>query len=288
MGRNESGTLSSWELGRFLKSRRDQLRPLDVGLPSGTRRRVTGLRREEVTVLAHVGTTWYTWLEQGRDIHPSEEVLVSIAEALRLAPEERAHLFRLGGYRGRAESPETGAIDDRLQTMLETVMPFPAMVHDVVYQWQSYNSTYRYLVGDADEITDGSCIVQLLENPEWKHAFRDDPNELRLLTAKLRTSFAEFPDDPRWPNLLERLRRHTDFSRHWDSGNVVRESSTSKVIDNPWVGRLDLISVGFVVQEDRRLTLSVHQPTNPASKDRLEQLQRLIDSDEVTAASRYA
>src|SRR6185437_3054248 len=85
------------ELAAFLRSRRERLRPELVGLPFGGRRRTPGLRREEVAQLAGVGVTWYTWLEQGRQIRPSESVLGAIASALRLDPSERAHLLTLAG-----------------------------------------------------------------------------------------------------------------------------------------------------------------------------------------------
>src|SRR5207245_5242070 len=83
------------ELGEFLKARRARLSPGDFGMPAGARRRTPGLRREEVAVLAGVGVTWYTWLEQGREINPSDEVLGSIARTLRLSDAETAHLFAL-------------------------------------------------------------------------------------------------------------------------------------------------------------------------------------------------
>src|SRR5207237_4381454 len=85
------------ELADFLRSRRERITPEQVGLPSGGRRRTPGLRREEVAQLAGVGVTWYTWLEQGRDINASEQVLQAIARTLRLDPHEHTHLFRLAG-----------------------------------------------------------------------------------------------------------------------------------------------------------------------------------------------
>src|SRR5580658_7051719 len=83
------------EAGDFLRSRRERLAPADVGLPNGFRRRTPGLRRDEVAMLADIGTTWYTWLEQGRDVRPSSELLSALCKALRLDPTERRHLFAL-------------------------------------------------------------------------------------------------------------------------------------------------------------------------------------------------
>jgi transcriptional regulator with XRE-family HTH domain len=93
------------EAGDFLRSRRERLTPSDVGLSDGFRRRTPGLRREEVAMLAGVGTTWYTWLEQGRDVRPSNEVLSALAGALRLNPTERRHLFVCTTGRRRSGRP---------------------------------------------------------------------------------------------------------------------------------------------------------------------------------------
>src|SRR6478736_6555626 len=87
------------ELADFLRTRRSQLSPADVGLPRTARRKTAGLRREEIAQLAGIGVTWYTWLEQGRDINVSTQVLDAIATALRFDRQERSHLFRLAGLR---------------------------------------------------------------------------------------------------------------------------------------------------------------------------------------------
>jgi transcriptional regulator with XRE-family HTH domain len=113
------------ELSRFLKSRRARVSPAAVGLPRRARRRTPGLRREEVADLAGVGLTWYTWLEQGRDIRVSPEVLTGVARALQLEPAERAHLFRLAGHAPPAAAP-AAAVSPRLRRVLDHWDPFPA------------------------------------------------------------------------------------------------------------------------------------------------------------------
>ena len=95
------------ELGAFLRSRRERLAPADVGLSPGLRRRTPGLRREEVAMVAGVGTTWYTWLEQGRDVRPSNEVLAALGDALKLDPAEKRHLFILAGRQAPNPRPQT-------------------------------------------------------------------------------------------------------------------------------------------------------------------------------------
>src|SRR5206468_8868135 len=121
-------TTTRAELGDFLKSRRARISPATVGLPNRSRRRTPGLRREEVADLAGVGLTWYTWLEQGRDIRVSVEVLSGIARALQLEPAERAHLFRLAGHAPPATETATAVISPRLQRVLDHWDPFPAHV----------------------------------------------------------------------------------------------------------------------------------------------------------------
>ena len=117
------------EAGEFLRSRRERLTPSDVGLPNGFRRRTPGLRREEVAMLADVGTTWYTWLEQGRDVRPSDELLSALAGALRLDPIERRHLYILHerpAPEQRSAGPER--IEEPLRRMLDSLTGQPAYV----------------------------------------------------------------------------------------------------------------------------------------------------------------
>src|SRR5213596_2836516 len=121
-------TTTRAELGEFLKSRRARISPASVGLRNGSRRRTPGLRREELADLAGVGLTWYTWLEQGRDIHASPQVLAAIARALQLEPAERSHLFRLAGHAPPALEPASASISPRLRRVLDAWDPFPAHV----------------------------------------------------------------------------------------------------------------------------------------------------------------
>src|SRR6201995_5687517 len=116
------------ELAGFLRSRRERIRPQDVGLPSVGRRRTSGLRREELARLAGVGVTWYTWLEQGRPINASVHVLDAVARTLPLDSIERGHLFRLAGFPGLTSPGDRGApLPDGLQDLLDAV-PYPAGV----------------------------------------------------------------------------------------------------------------------------------------------------------------
>src|ERR1700741_60853 len=117
------------ELGEFLRALREALRPADVGLPSGDRRRTTGLRREEVALLAGVSVSWYTWLEQGRPINASIDVLDALAPALQLDAVENDHLVALAGHPlRRPVMPGVGAISAPLRRLLVALEPAPAYV----------------------------------------------------------------------------------------------------------------------------------------------------------------
>src|SRR5438874_7593496 len=127
-------------LADFLRTRRARLSPADVGLPSGMRRRTPGLRREEVAQLANIGTSWYVWLEQGRDVHPSTQVLESLAHALRLTVNERRHLFLLAGQPLPAPAlPPEECVGPALQQLLDDLNPTPACVIGRRWDYLAWN-----------------------------------------------------------------------------------------------------------------------------------------------------
>jgi hypothetical protein len=139
------------ELAMFLRARRDQLQPEDVGLERRGRRRVPGLRREEVADLAYVSVTWYTWLEQGRDVHASALALDGVSRALRLDDEARDYVRRLAG-KPATDSP-TGAIGvgPILARLLDDLLPNSACLVNGSYDLLGWNSAYVALFGDPDE-----------------------------------------------------------------------------------------------------------------------------------------
>ena len=141
-----ASTARRTELAAFLRTRRERITPEDVGLPAGSRRRTAGLRREELAQLAGVGVTWYTWLEQGRRINASVQVLDAVAKTLRLDPTERAHLFRLADVPGAAtiaacdDCPLPGAVQPILDAL-----PFPASVVTERFDLLAWNRVYASL-----------------------------------------------------------------------------------------------------------------------------------------------
>src|SRR6266699_3222874 len=146
-------------LADFLRKRRASLSPTEVDLPPGLRRRTPGLRREEVAQLANMGTSWYVWLEQGRDVHPSAAVLESLARALRLTPNERRHLFLLAGQPlPPPVSPVEESVNPALQQMLDDLNPSPAYVLGCRYDLLAWNTAADALFALSDTITDASSL----------------------------------------------------------------------------------------------------------------------------------
>src|SRR3954447_13690644 len=141
------------ELADFLRRRRASLQPEDVGLQNGGRRRTPGLRREEVAQLADVGTTWYTWLEQGRDVRASFDVLEAISRALRLTPAERTHLMLLG--RGEEPPPRRSPAErvaPALRRVIDNLGPVPAYVLGRRWDYLAWNKAATALLGDLESV----------------------------------------------------------------------------------------------------------------------------------------
>src|SRR3954469_15466614 len=126
-------TIRRHELAAFLRHRREHIAPEQVGLPRGTRRRTPGLRREEVAQLSAVGVTWYTWLEQARDIQVSVQVLDALARTLLLDPSERAHVFQLAGAVDPTPATSGASITPSLRAVLDQLEPIPASVQNSRY-----------------------------------------------------------------------------------------------------------------------------------------------------------
>src|SRR5262249_5364124 len=130
------------DLADFLRTRRMRLSPEQVGLIRGGRRRTPGLRREEVAQLAHVGVSWYTLFEQGRDIHPSKDVLHSIANALQLSPDERQHLFLLADQQYVVDADASDEqVSPALRRVLDALTPVPAFIMGRRWNYLAWNTT---------------------------------------------------------------------------------------------------------------------------------------------------
>ncbi|MDH6131696.1 hypothetical protein P3T37_001070 [Kitasatospora sp. MAA4] len=263
------------ELADFLRSRRERILPDQVGLPSSGRRRTPGLRREEVAQLAAVGVTWYTWLEQGRDIQVSSQVLESVARALLLDPNERAHLFILAGAGDPTPSTECPMVTPAVQLILDQLSPLPACVMNSRYDILAYNTMYSRLLGDLDALPfeERNLIWLIYTNPDFQTCWADLESARTNVVARLRAAMADHVGDPAWKSLLKRLRQASpDFEAAWQRHEVASREGGSKGFVHPEVGllRMDFTNLWLGLRHYTRMV--TYTPADPESRERLERL----------------
>jgi transcriptional regulator with XRE-family HTH domain len=270
------------ELSEFLRSRRERLTPLQAGLPANGRRRTPGLRREEVAQLAGVGVTWYTWLEQGRDIKVSTQVLEAISRTLMLDRDERAHLYTLAGSAEVPLAPDRAELTPGVRAMLDQFVPFPACVQTGKYDLLGWNRAYTHLISDVDALPpeDRNCMWQLFTNPVWRRAITDWDEAARRMTAQFRAQMAEHVAEPAWKAHLRRLRAASpEFADIWDRHEVSAITPKAKKIRNPHVGMLRFEAVSTWLNPRPGIRMLVYTPTDTETFRRMEKLVAMFEEN---------
>ena len=261
------------ELATFLRNRRERLTPEEVGVPRGRRRRTPGLRREEIAQLASIGVTWYTWLEQGRDIQVSPEVLDAIARTLRLDQSERDHVFALAGSIDPSPAAACTPITDAVRDLLERLEPLPACLQNARYDIVAYNRPFSRLMCDLDSVPpeDHNVIWLGFMNEQWKATLSDLDGTQRLMAAKFRASMAENLGDPTWKALLKRLQAASpEFCEYWDRHEVVRPGNQVKVYQHPDCGQLRLTATSLWLEPgNSRPRLVTYTPVDEETREKL-------------------
>jgi transcriptional regulator with XRE-family HTH domain len=257
------------ELADFLRRRREAIRPEQVGLPVAGRRRTPGLRREEVAQVAGVGVTWYTWLEQARDIRVSENVLDALARALLLDSHERAHLFTLAGAPSAAAVLESDTLDPAVALLLERFGTYPAAVVNARYDILAFNPSYAALMGDIAALPfDQRNVLWLLFTSDrmrrmcvdWEHA-------TRRLVAQLRASYADHMSEPAWRSLVKRLQDASPtFRQYWEEHNVAATVNAVKQFRHPEIGLLRFKSTNMWLTQRVGNRLLVYTPADAATE----------------------
>lgn len=286
-GRNGANDgLRRAELADFLRKRRASVQPEDVGLPNGGRRRTPGLRREEVAQLAGVGATWYTWLEQGRDVRASLEVFEALARALRLTPAERVHLILLG--RGE-EAPACDAPAERvsptLRRVIENLGPAPAYVLGRRWDYLAWNRAASAVFGDFGKIPRAvrNHVWLMFMDPARREMFADWERGARLSVAKFRADSARHLGDPSFEELIHALRQSSpEFCKAWKRHEVARSGEGRKRVHHPVEGLLVFEHAVFnpVEVPDQRLILYSPLP----EEDTRAKLARLLEAVPAVAA----
>jgi transcriptional regulator with XRE-family HTH domain len=233
------------ELGSFLRSRRERLRPQDVGLPAGPRRRTPGLRREEVAVLAHISTEYYVRLEQGRAPRPSGEVLAGIAGALRLTDAESDHLHVLAGTAPVRTALHRRDVRPSILALLERLPQTAAFVISAAFEVLAWNDLAAALMEDFAELSPPERNLARRAFLGTERAERplygiSDAAEFRHhVVMELRAALARYPTDPTVTGLVAELRDGSpEFARLWDRHDVQAAPMLTKTFRHPVVGEI--------------------------------------------------
>ncbi|MCF2531580.1 helix-turn-helix transcriptional regulator [Yinghuangia soli] len=272
-------TVRRGELSAFLRSRRERITPRDVGLPSGTRRRTPGLRREEVAQLAGVGVTWYTWLEQGRPIKASAQVLDAVARTLRLDVAEREHLYRLAGIPSVALPDGGDMVRPEVQTILDHMDPLPAAVYNARWDVLAWNFTYAAMFPGVAAAGPGECNVlwNVFTRPDCCSPFVEPELEMPRMVAALRPAYGRHIGEPAWTAFVERLCNASPrFAALWARQDILVTDTYVKRMYHPEVGELRT-SVTHMHLDVPETRISVYTPVDAETVENIARL-RLIEN----------
>ncbi len=270
-----SSTSQRVQLSDFLKSCRARTTPTAVGLAPAQRRRSKGLRREDVAALAGLSATWYTWLEQGRDVHPSERVLERLSGALGLSPAERDYLFMLTQGRPPPLAADAGdEVRPAVRRMLDT-LNVPALVHTRRWDVIAWNKMWLRCFPDlgARPPHDRNLLKILLMDAD----FQRDPDKheqiARRVLAKARLDYSQSSEDPAFDRLIEELNAISPtFRRLWRSPEIVSRSEGVYTTHYPQFGDISFEHTSYTVEGAGHLRLLIFCPADEASEQNLVRL----------------
>ncbi|SEL68476.1 helix-turn-helix transcriptional regulator [Streptacidiphilus jiangxiensis] len=264
------------QLAEFLKTRRARVTPEQVGLAPGLRRRTPGLRREEVAQLAGVGVTWYTWLEQGRPINASEQVLQAIARTLQLDLAEQAHLLRLAGLRPAVPDSMECATQPQVQSILDALDPLPAAISSARYDILRWNASYETIFPGAtlSDTYRRNSLWAAAVVPQCCSAFVNRDEELPRMVAVLRSNYVEHLGEPEWETFIaDLIAVSADFATLWAQQDVALHSSRLKVFRHGSVGELRMTATNLQVLGMPTARMVVYTPNDDETRERVSFLQ---------------
>ncbi|WP_283149466.1 helix-turn-helix transcriptional regulator [Silvimonas soli] len=276
-GKEFAESSSAHALGTFLRVRRESLDPTRLGLPRTGRRRTPGLRRDDVAMLADIGITWYTKLEQGRPIRVSAKVLSAIAVALQCSDAETRHLFALAGIAKPAADTVTAVYCEALsatsQLILDQLDPIPALIQNARFDIIGFNQSFCRLVGvDLQQIAleDRNCIYLAITNPAWRASLAQSVDSLPRMVALFRAAMAEHLHEPVWEQKLQRfLSASPEFREAWQRYEVRGIENQIKRFCNPLVGTIDLQQTNWWSAPKNGDRLMVYAPADEHAKQAL-------------------
>lgn len=267
------------ELADFLRNRRARRQPAEVGISTLGQRRTPGLRREEVATLAGISATWYTWLEQAREIGVSRGVLGRLSGVLGLDQAERAHLFRLAGHvppaRDTARVSECGAPHRILLAQLD---PSPAVLTNRRLDVIAWNRGYQSLFGDLGRLPGGDRNLLWLAfmNPRFRALSPEWETEAAAILGQFRDRLGDRVTEPTTRALVRRLEEASaDFRRLWRAMAVAPARPRRRPILHPRLGRIELETMELAISDGGEAT--VLASLAPPGSDLAERLSALLD-----------
>ncbi|GAA4616628.1 helix-turn-helix transcriptional regulator [Actinoallomurus liliacearum] len=272
------------ELAAFLKSRRARVRPSDVGLPTGPRRRVPGLRREEVAQLAGLSADYYTEIERGSNAQPSAQTLAALARALRLNDDERDHLFHLADRRIPAAHGPTAHAQPALLGLLDRLTTTPAQVITDLHETLVQNELAAALVGRHPKVRGpaASFVYRWFTDPATRGVYPPDdhPYHSRKFVADLQAVAARRGRDPEVAKMVASLRhRSEEFAALWDTHDVAVRRTDHKRIVHPTLGVIELDCHSLLSEDGRQRLLWFTAPPGTEGAAQLELLSVIGTQD---------
>ncbi|RLV49631.1 XRE family transcriptional regulator [Nocardioides mangrovicus] len=263
------------ELASFLRSRRERIRPEEVGLPPGGRRRTPGLRREEVAQLAGVGVTWYTWLEQGRDINVSAQVVDAIARTLRLSRPEWSHLALLAGTSPTTADPGCAALSPVTRAAVDALDPLPALVLNDRYDILAHNAAYSRAVTDVDALPvhERNLVFQAFTRGRICDVMVDPDTARARMVAALRAAAANHFGDSSWQRFIAGMQSASpQFADLWERHDVAPVAQQTKRVLHPELGTLTFETANLYPQVNGHVRVVVYAPADEETRQKLERL----------------
>lgn len=251
--------------------------PADVGMPPGLRRRTPGLRREEVAQLSGVGVTWYTWLEQGRPINASPQVLDAVARTLRLDPPEREHLYRLAEV-PFDPAPEvlTRRVGPDVQGIIDALDPLLAVVYNSRYDVLATNPAYRdlFVVPETRRIGVPNVLWTLFTVPKETCPVVRREHELPVMVATLRSAYGRHVGEPAWEEYIRGLSAASPyFAKLWASGEVTPPGPRVKTFRHQEVGEMRMTSQSLSIDGMPECRIVVYTPEDEDARAKVSLLR---------------
>jgi transcriptional regulator with XRE-family HTH domain/uncharacterized protein YdcH (DUF465 family) len=258
------------QLAEFVRAHRERLSPTEFGLATGRRRRTPGLRREELAQLCGLSATWYTWIEQARQVSVSPTALARLAGALRLGRAERAYLFELAGKRDPDQSRgDADQLPSAALGCVETIQS-PAYTLDRCWNARSWNAkAERLFVGWLDLPGEANLLHFIFLQPSARALICEWEQRARRVAAEFRAACSSHLNDPALHELIDQLHRESaDFARFWDEHGVLDREGGERTFNHPTDGFLRYQQVTFTLAgcPDLKLTMLIRDRANTAKK----------------------